>query len=107
MVSARKKNREWDKRKYINIWREEWAAVQNRAYERNRMDIRVSHESLEVQGKDWEPTIHMSRIDWQKEKHGERTIAGDRKRAIKEHNRELNFQRQLEQTQMHEIELSQ
>lgn len=33
------------------------------------MDIRVSHLSLEVQGiYDREPTIHLSRIDWQREK---------------------------------------
>jgi len=49
-------------------WREKWAEVQNRAYERNGLDIRVSHESLEVQGINREPTIHISRIDWEKEK---------------------------------------
>ena len=59
------------------------------------MDIRVSHLSLEVQGIDREPTIHISRIDWQKEKSGERTVAGDRKRAIKERNEERVRQRQL------------
>ena len=45
------KDREHDKRKYITIWREQWATVQNRAYERNGLDIQVSHESLEAQGK--------------------------------------------------------
>lgn len=30
---------------YTNIWREQWAEVQNRACERNRLDIQVSHES--------------------------------------------------------------
>lgn len=92
-----KKDREHDKKKYITIWREQWADAQNRAYERNRMDIRVSHESLEVQGKrDREPTIHLSRIDWQKEQHGERTLAGDRKRAISERNRERQPELELD-----------
>lgn len=103
----KKKDRERDKRKYINIWREDWADVQNRAYERNGMKIRVSHESLEVQGiKDREPTIHLSRIDWQKEQSGVPTLAGARKRAIKERNEERSLQRQLELEQTYELELT-
>ena len=104
---CRTKDREHNKREYINIWRREWADVQNRAYERNQLDIRVSHESLEVQGKrDREPTIHLSRIDWQKEMKGERTLAGDRKRAIKKRNEERIQQRQLEWERRLEMELS-
>ena len=92
---------------YINIWREQWALVQNRAYERNGLDIRVSHESLEVQGiRDREPIIHISRIDCQREMAGERTPAGDRKRAIKQRNAERIRQRQLDQERSREIELS-
>lgn len=68
---SRKKDREHNKRKYLNIWREQWADVQNRAYERSGLDIRVSHESLEAQGiLDREPTIHLSLADWQREKRG-------------------------------------
>lgn len=100
------KDREHDKRKYITIWREQWATVQNRAYERNGLDIQVSHESLEAQGKhDREPTIHLSRIDWQKEQRGERTPAGDRKRAVKERNQRRIYQREMEQRQEIELEL--
>ena len=92
---SKKKDREHDKYKYIGIWREQWALVQNRAYERNGMDISVSHESLEVQGvRDREPTIHLSRIDWQKEQRGERTRAGDKKREIEARNREREERRQ-------------
>lgn len=92
---SEKKDREHDKRKYIGIWREQWALVQNRAYERNRLDIRVSHESLEVQGiRDREPTPYLSLADWQREKRGERTRAGDRKREIEAHNREREEERQ-------------
>lgn len=91
------KDREHDKRKYITIWREQWAAVQNRAYERNGLDIQVSHESLEAQGKgDREPTIHLSRIYWQREQRGERTPAGDRKRAIRERNHARIQSREVE-----------
>ena len=101
----KRKDRERDKRGYINIWREQWAEVQNRAYKQNGLDIRVSHESLEVQGKyDREPTIHLSRIDWQKEQRGERTAAGDRKRAIRDRNDERAQERQPKQEP--EMELS-
>lgn len=103
----KKKDREHNNRKYISIWREEWAKVQNRAYERNLLNIRVSHESLEVQGEhDREPTIHLSQRDWQKEQRGERTAAGDRKRAIQKRNRENALKRQLEQERSLEMELS-
>jgi len=101
------KDREHNKRMYINIWREQWAEVQNRAYERCRLDIRVSHESLEVQGKrDREPTIHLRRIDWQREQRGERTRAGDRKRAIEERNRAHGHERKLAQERELDIEIS-
>ncbi|RKJ81516.1 hypothetical protein D7X33_03740 [Butyricicoccus sp. 1XD8-22] len=93
-----KKDREYNQRKYVRVWRESWAHVQNLAYERNGLDIRVSHESLEVQGVRREPAIHLSRIDWQKEHRGERTPSGDRKRAIRERNRQhqRNPERELE-----------
>lgn len=92
----KKKYREHNQRKYILTWREQWAYVQNRAYERSGLDIRVSHESLEVQGiRDREPTIHMSRIDWQRERRGERTVAGDLKREIEARNKERARQSQL------------
>lgn len=103
---SKKKDREHDNIKYINIWREQWAKVQNRAYERNGLKVRVSHESLEIQRKDREPTIHLSRIDWQKEKRGERTIAGEKKRAIKARNEERICQRQLERGRGIDHELS-
>lgn len=102
-----KKDREHDKKNYVHLWRENWAKVQNRAYERNRLDIRVSHESLEVQGEhEREPTIHLSQRDWQKEQKGERTAAGDRKRAIKKRNQEKTLKRQREQERTLEMELS-
>ena len=104
---SKKKEREWNSKKYIAIWREQWAQVQNRAYERNGYDIHVSHESLEAQGeKDREPTIHISRIDYQKEMRGQSTIAGDKKRAIRERNMEHARQHQIELEQIHSYELS-
>lgn len=94
----KKKYREHNKRVYINVWREQWAVVQNRAYERNGLDIQVSHESLEVQGIcDREPVNYLSLADWQREQRGEHTRAGDERRKIEARNKERACQQQLEQ----------
>lgn len=104
---SEKKDRESDKRDFLNAWRESWATVQNRAYERNGLDVRVSHDSLEVQGvRHREPTIHLTPADWQKEKRGIRTSAGDRKRAIQECNEEKMRKRERSRERSLEVELS-
>ena len=90
---SRKKDREHNKSEYLIMWRKDWADVQNRAYERSGLDIRVSHESLEVQGIDRKPTPHLSLADWQREKRGEHTDAGDKKREIEARNRERALKR--------------
>lgn len=85
-----KKARQLDKLSQLMQWRGSWAAVVNAAYERNGLDARVSHESLEVQGiRDREPTIHLIRSDFEKERRGIHTAAGDRQRAIIQRNLEL------------------
>lgn len=100
-----KKDRELDRSENMEIWREQWEQVQNRAYARNGLPIRVSHESLEMQGKhDWEPTIHLSRIDWQREKNGERTANGNKKREIQARNEAR--QRQFCQMENREIDIT-
>lgn len=104
---SKKKDRAHNHTKYAGIWREQWALVQNRAYERNGLEIRVSHEILEVQGEyGREPTNHLSRIDWQKENHGEHTIAGDEKRAIRARNEAYIRRNKSEQEREIELELS-
>jgi len=103
----KKKDREHDKEKYIGIWREQWAVVQNRAYGRNGLNIQVSHKSLEMQGEcDREPTIHLSRIDWQREQMGDRTLSGNRKHSIKLYNREHDRKNQQMQDRRLEVDLS-
>ena len=56
------------------------------------LSVRVSHESLERQGIDREPVNHLSRMDWQRERQGERTRSGDKRREIQRRNK-----RRLEQ----------
>lgn len=84
---APRKDRTIDQKAKLWCWRENWALAQNWAYERNGLSVRVSHESLERQGIDREPVNHLSYMDWQKEKRGVRTPAGDKKREIQRRNK--------------------
>jgi len=52
--------------------------VQNQAYERNNMEMRVSYESLYVQGLVREPVNHLSLADWYKDMRGQKTLAGEK-----------------------------
>lgn len=93
---SEKKDREHDQRQYILIWREQWAQVQNRAYERHGLDIRVSQKSLKAQGiQDREPTSYVSYGDYLREQRGERTAAGDRKRAVMQRNKERSQKKEM------------
>ena len=55
-----KKNRNWNTVEQLNKWRAAWAEAQNRAFKEKGLEMRVSHESLEVQGIDREPTRPLS-----------------------------------------------
>ncbi len=85
---SEKKAYEYNRKNWIWIWRKRWADVQNHAYERNGLDIRVTHESLKDQGVDRAPIPHLSRADWEKEQRGEHTLAGDKRREIEDRNKE-------------------
>jgi hypothetical protein len=104
-------SREFNTNKALIEWRREWAEVQNRAYERNGFkNIRVSHESYEVQGEKREPGQYLTRIDWEREQRDERTARGDINRAIQTRNkarddhRQREYQRELELEQNYELE---
>lgn len=84
------KDREHDKRCYIEIWRRAWAEVQNRAYERCHIEKRISHESLRVQGIDRKPLRHVNYVDWQRAERQRRIQEKERELARLERNRELS-----------------
>ena len=82
-----KKDRDWNKKKHVRVWRKLWADVQNRVLEQKGLE-KVSHESLEVQDKDREPTIPLGRVIMALEKRGIQTVCGDKNREIEIRNRE-------------------
>lgn len=57
-----KKDRNWNKKELIRVWREAWAKALNREYERKGLSKRVSHESYKTRGiTDRKPTKHLGR----------------------------------------------
>lgn len=93
-------NRYMNRVKYLEELRKEWAAMQNREFERMRLDIRVSHESLAAQGIDREPTIHIGAATMALELQGIQTGRGDEYRHVIERNRrrDREHQRNRERT---------
>ena len=87
---------ELDKRSTLFAWRADWARVQNEAYARHDLITRVDHRSLREKGVEREPLPYLSRADWWREKHGERTEAGDLRRTVIARNAENDRVRQLE-----------
>lgn len=103
------KNRNWNKKYLVRHWRELWEKVQNKEFERNGLDVRVSHESLELQGLDREPTKHLGRKLTEMKRRGIETNRNSENRAIGDRNKELmnrKYQRQLEREQYRDFELS-
>lgn len=77
-----KKDRSWNTLKQFQTWRKLWADAQNRAFKEKGMDLCVSHESLEVQGIDREPTVPLGRAATALERKGVQTEYGNRNREI-------------------------
>jgi len=78
---------DWEKPETLIKWRESWAVTVNRTFERLGIDERIDHRSLEEQGIDRKPTVHMGHKAWNLEKKGIKTKVGDMNRAIMTHNK--------------------
>lgn len=71
---------------HLEAIREKWADIQNAAYVREGLDIRVDHRSFGARGIDQEATIHLGPAASGMERRGEETDLGDRNRAAKANN---------------------
>lgn len=81
-----KKVREWNSAAQLETWRENWAKLANRYLERHGHEARIDHRSLEAQGSDREPTVHVGPTATQFEREGEQTERGDINRDIEKRN---------------------
>lgn len=93
-----RKNRDWNQTEQLHRWRALWAEIQNRAFHEKGLEIRVSHESLEVQGIDRQPTHPLGRAATALERKGIQTEIGNRNREIETQQRvqEERYQHLLE-----------
>lgn len=82
------KDRSQNTTEQLGKWREAWAEIQNRAFERHRITgddgraITVDHRSYEGQGAAIEPTQHLGVHAMAMERRGIKTDAGTRNREI-------------------------
>lgn len=53
------KNRDWNKTELLERWRENWASVCNEKLQVKGLGERIDHRTLEAQGIDRKPTIHI------------------------------------------------
>jgi len=83
------KNRDWNKKELLENWREEWSKSANLALERAGLEIRIDHRSLEAQGLEREPQIHLGPHVAQMEARGIPTERGNRALEIADRNAEL------------------
>lgn len=85
---AAKKDREACSKEMVNHWREAWAAIQNRTFERLQVRgdegeiLRADHRSYEAQGIGQEPTQHMGVLATAMERQGIPTEIGEKNREI-------------------------
>ena len=80
-----KKVRDWNRSELLEEWREQWARHANRAMERAGCPERVDHRSLEAQGKELVPQVHLGPDAAALERRGVPTEKGDHNRLVAEH----------------------
>jgi ATP-dependent exoDNAse (exonuclease V) alpha subunit len=76
------KNRSWNSKENLNNWREDWANTVNKHLEKNKIDQSIDHRSLEDQGLDRTPQIHVGSSAMEMEKRGVTSDRGALNRDI-------------------------
>lgn len=100
----KKKNRDWDRRENVSIWRKNWADMQNRELEKRGVVARVNHQSYKMRNIDREPTKHLGHRAAAMDRRGIETDRANDNRAIMARNLEREDQerlRHLERDQEH------
>ena len=83
-----KKDRDSNEREALQRWRDEWEKQVNRHLERHGHEASISMATLEAQGIDREPQIHIGQAASALERKGVQTERGDLHRGIANDNRE-------------------
>jgi hypothetical protein len=88
---AAKKDRSLNSTEQLEAWREQWAHLVNRHLERHGHEERVDHRSLDAQGIEREPTVHLGYAAIEMDRRGAQSDRMDALREILERN-ELRFE---------------
>ncbi|MCI9626243.1 MAG: MobA/MobL family protein [Clostridia bacterium] len=83
------KTNDWDNSTNVELWREKWAAVCNKEFERLGLRKRITHKSYQRQGCELLPTQHCGSASTAMERKGLRTKTGDVNRSIHLQNMKL------------------
>lgn len=84
-----KKNRSWNQKDLLEKWREHWQEHANNTLEQAGHDIRIDHRTLEAQGIERLPQIHLGAKVVEMEKRGVKTDRGARALEIEETNKKI------------------
>jgi len=94
------KNRDWDKKEYLNLWREQWANALNREFILRGLDVRVAYKSYSRRDMTREPALHLGPVLSAMERRGIKTRRGDVNRGIEARNRERTEQEHQRQQEL-------
>lgn len=86
-----KKERDWNKKEYLEQWREDWSKHANKYLEREGHKERIDHRSYKDQGIEKVPTIHEGHVVRAMESRGIKTEIGDINRQSQEQNKILEL----------------
>ncbi len=85
----KKKNRDWNKRELLEKQREAWSAYANHALEKAGVNERIDHRTLEEQGINRIPQIHLGSAVTAMMKRGVETDKGNQWKAIESANKQI------------------
>jgi MobA/MobL family len=102
---AAKKDRSLNTSEQLDAWREQWANLVNRHLERHGHDARVDHRSLEAQGIDREPTVHLGYAANEMAQRGARSDRMDALQAVMARN-DIRLEMKAIDREVRELEAS-
>ena len=84
-----KKNRDWNQKDLLKIWREEWEKHVNHALKKAGHEARIDHRTLEAQGIEQIPQIHIGAKVKEMERRGVRTERAAKALGIEQTNAKI------------------
>lgn len=83
------KNRDWNRKEALEQWREAWQAHTNKSLELSGHESRIDHRTLEAQGIERLPQVHLGPKVIEMEQRGVQTNLGERALGIERANAEI------------------